>query len=62
MTKKDYVLIAGILKSNKAQHGILNDFANALKRDNPKFDEIKFFQACGINLPDHYSVNNKKVW
>lgn len=58
MTKKDYELIAGVLKRyNDANNGnmfedilhdVSYDFATALQEENPKFDSNKFLEACGI--------------
>lgn len=57
MTKKDYVLIAEVLKrmaEDKAYcfdnyedvKKIAGRFCNVLKKENPKFDENRFIQAC----------------
>lgn len=59
MTRKDYVLIADILKNNredfiKGEDGftvieiIANQMANALEEDNPRFDRARFLEACGV--------------
>lgn len=53
MTKKDYVLIAKTLKrsqfpNNTYYISIVDDFATALKVENPRFDRNKFLTACGI--------------
>ena len=52
MTKKDYELIAEVIRRAKwlletedesiLLLSITNDFINALKKENPKFDKIKF--------------------
>lgn len=53
MTKKDYILIASIIKQNKVYFA--NDnfyylfcraFGIMLEDTNPKFDPIKFLEAC----------------
>jgi len=60
MTRKDYVMIAEILKFNQkdfiegedgfALIGILaHQFANRLQEDNPRFDRARFLNACGVN-------------
>jgi len=58
MTKKDYIKIAGILKS-KRMHRTLSgeerqlmdlltrDFADMLQEDNPHFDRGRFLEAAG---------------
>tara|TARA_R100000005_G_C4898917_1_gene142053 strand:- start:202 stop:399 length:198 start_codon:yes stop_codon:yes gene_type:complete len=60
MTKKDYVLLANIIKSNSSlaivkgdpKHIIkygefIFDLCKILKNDNPNFNEIKFREAAG---------------
>jgi len=60
MTKKDYVLLANIIKSNSSlaivkgdpKHIIkygefIFDLCKILKNDNPNFNEIKFREATG---------------
>ena len=60
MHRKDYALIADALR--RARYAAANDvgalvgnsdaaleLADALKRDNPRFDRAKFLAACGIN-------------
>ncbi len=64
MTKKDYELIAqsiwrsGYIKDNnkirqeareKMRHLIAIDIASSLKNENPRFDQSKFYKACGID-------------
>lgn len=65
MTKKDYELIAKIFSKNihtdnarELRHNVpvvakamSMQFADVLQRENPKFDKVKFLQACGINDP-----------
>ena len=61
MTKKDYVLIADRFKTTKATyskngailpHYVIDDLAlalsEALQRDNPRFDEKRFLEACNF--------------
>jgi hypothetical protein len=63
MTKKDYELIAMsvwrsgfIINGNKIKQEaresmrrlIANDLASSLAHANPRFDRIKFLQACGV--------------
>ena len=52
MTKKDFSMIACILKSHEEMlsfddySDLVTDFIVALKLENPRFDEIKFSKAC----------------
>lgn len=64
MTKKDYELIAGALRSGFMTQPpspmnsevdiydnyriIVGSMANALEQDNPRFNKIIFYDACGI--------------
>jgi len=59
MTRKDYVMIAEILKFNRRDFNegedglsLLNilshQFANSLQDDNPRFDRARFLTACGV--------------
>ena len=52
MTRKDYELMAAVMKShsvlfNKSTKIIMNSLIEHLKKDNPKFDETRFKKACG---------------
>lgn len=52
MSKKDYELIASVLRGAKAytkpdDHVLLvGDFTNALATTNPRFDRARFIAAC----------------
>lgn len=61
MTKKDYILISGILRfyqikvtasqddyAVKTIDDLINDFAFDLGKENPRFDRTKFLKACGL--------------
>ena len=63
MTRKDYILIAGALKAARSSdtlpnlaiyhNGIDNaahQLADALGRDNPRFDRERFLKAAGVQL------------
>lgn len=56
MTRKDYVTTARILYLQKdyIQHGtyldLVFEFCDWFKEDNPNFNEIKFQQACGLDI------------
>ena len=60
MTRKDYELISKVLY-NSAQatsvnpftgktlyDSLVEDFADALAGDNPRFDRARFLDACGV--------------
>lgn len=57
MTKKDYVLLANVLRNiaNRARYGevtfndVLNEFIKCLEQDNPKFKRSKFEEAVFRN-------------
>lgn len=53
MTKKDYELIAAVMKSHKVLFEkstavILKSLIKHLKADNQKFDEVRFKEASGF--------------
>jgi hypothetical protein len=61
MTKKDYLKIGNILTLARDTSVVNNErlpfghyenlvamFSGMLKRDNPKFDEQKFYDFCGV--------------
>ncbi len=51
MTKKDYILIAGVLKAHSHSPSVRDfalDLARALQQENPRFNLIKFLMASGI--------------
>ena len=63
MSKKDYIAIAKIIKLwsyNSScdkiivigQFGFVEDLIEYLKRDNPRFDEKKFREACKLKKED----------
>ena len=58
MTKKDYELMAAVMKSHsvlhqKATKAIMNSLIEHLKKDNPKFDEIdEYLQQFGFKHKD----------
>jgi hypothetical protein len=55
MTRKDYVVIAEIMKawrgaiSEAAHQEMCEDFATELHADNERFDKKRFMKACGYN-------------
>ncbi len=55
MTRKDYVLIAEALRESRPQMGGIEGWncaaigvADALARDNPRFDRERFLKAAGV--------------
>ena len=61
MTRKDYIMIAKILKNEQKQFKenedgyvlliiLANQFANELQADNPRFDRKMFLTACGLKV------------
>jgi hypothetical protein len=54
MTRKDYVLIANLLKNanednyDNALTPLIKWFADDLEKDNPRFDRARFLTACGV--------------
>ena len=51
MTKKDYILIAKVIKEAKENsiYYLSYKMADALKTENQRFDYRKFLDACGID-------------
>jgi hypothetical protein len=57
MTKKDYELIAKVLKNTgggdykalMAHGNTCATFAEALAKENPRFNSVKFLEACGMD-------------
>lgn len=58
MTKKDYELIAEVFGYHRKQYGgrtdsvtveLVNDLADALAKQNPKFNRNKFLASCGLS-------------
>lgn len=56
MTKKDYELIADVIKNldeviePEAFSVLVVKLAGALAGDNPRFDGVRFAKACGVNV------------
>ena len=46
MTKKDYIMIASIIKDNKLNDDAVDDFVIMFKKDNERFDKERFIKAC----------------
>lgn len=58
MTRKDYKATAAILKDFRGMMfrdnhiELMEAFAKMMKADNPRFDENRFFEACGYKFAD----------
>jgi hypothetical protein len=54
MTRKDYELIAKVLRNSDeiidemALEAIAENFANELESTNPRFNPARFLSACGV--------------
>lgn len=52
MTRKDFVLIANVLRDHVLEKGSAEDvtraLANELRVTNPNFDKQRFLAACGL--------------
>lgn len=54
MTRKDYVIIADVIKNldecidSYALEALADNMADALQGDNPRFDRARFLSACGV--------------
>ena len=46
MTKKDFILIANVLRENNAPLTLAQAFARTLAFTNPGFDPERFINAC----------------
>jgi negative regulator of sigma E activity len=66
VTRKDYQLIADVLRQTDLPNDIRNalalNFAQALKRDNPRFKPVRFCMATMPRLADSEAIkaNNAK--
>lgn len=58
MTKKDFELIAGVIKKNYnltfINYNLLNDITEKLAEKNPRFNKEKFLSACGVEVDKSY--------
>ena len=56
MTRKDYIATAAILESVKGEipthihFTLVDQFAEMMEQDNPRFDSKRFFSASGCDL------------
>ena len=48
MTKKHFKVIAEILRSHNESYDLAASFATYLKKENPRFDPVRFMHAAGI--------------
>jgi hypothetical protein len=63
MTRKDYQLIAAVLKNFESEGGhvvernaMAYDFADKLEQDNPRFDRLRFLVAAGVYEEERLAV------
>lgn len=55
MTRKDYVILADVIKNldevidSYALEALAENMSDALAKDNPRFDRARFLVACGVN-------------
>ena len=64
MTKKEYELIAGVLDRSAQSHALnpftgkslfvelVEDFAEVLENENPRFQRSLFLKACGLKTEE----------
>jgi len=61
MTKKDYFLLARILRTSPTQFAVsdpfVKHFMTELKKDNPNFSEVKF----GMAMIDYFADEDESV-
>ena len=50
MTKKHFELIARVLSENTDHAALVCRFAQELAKENPRFNEKKFIEACGLKV------------
>lgn len=53
MSRKDYQLIADVISNSwfgsaEMRADLVGNLAEKLKEENPRFDEARFFKACGV--------------
>ena len=55
MTRKDYVMLANVIKAQRKPHNdtetineIALNLADVLEDDNPNFDRVRFLWACEL--------------
>lgn len=63
MTRKDYILIASVLKNFQSEGGdvverdsMAYDFADKLGQENPRFDRLRFLVAAGVYEEERLAV------
>jgi len=50
LTRKHFRKIAKMLKNWEVCPAFIQDMAHLLEEENPRFDRLKFLEACGIEL------------
>lgn len=55
MTKKDYELIARVIRKNPSleSNDLIEAMTDALEQDNRRFNRAKFLEACGLDAKDY---------
>lgn len=53
MSKKHYIMLAKVLKSNKAPFTLCTALSIELQKDNGSFDIERFLDACGYPNMDY---------
>lgn len=48
MTRKDYIVLADLIKQGLEPVQFVMELCQILERDNPSFDQVKFLKACGL--------------
>ena len=52
MTKKDFTLIANVIRDTTADESVKKElalnFAAEFQKENPRFDVVRFVRACGL--------------
>lgn len=48
LSRKYYKALAEMIRQNGNHEGFIVDLIEFLKKDNPRFDETKFLEACDM--------------
>lgn len=51
-SRATYTMVARILKRNQAPASLIRDFSVVFAEDNERFDEHRFYEACGEELEE----------
>ena len=68
MTRKDYVMLANVIKAQRKPHNdtetineIALSLADVLEEDNPNFDRVRFLWACELQTETPERVSTRKA-